>query len=214
MLRELLYLFLPYRSFLAPILALCAIVVPVWLALRIYRHRTRRLAPLWPRELLLLISVLYLSALAAVTLSPNRSSRLLAAGTGGIEVRPRLASLICSSPNLPAGSTAHAFCVHNARGNVMLFFPLGILLPLVWPRLRFWRGLQIAIALSVCIELLQYLSSAWGSDRAADVNDVILNVVGAGAGLALMSLLRFRPGARPAVAMQYVPKRHLTDDLP
>ena len=196
MLRQLLYLFLPYRSFLAPIFALSAIVVPCWLAFRFYRHRTRRLAPSWLRELLLLISVLYLSALAAVTLSPNRSSRLLAAGTGGIEVRPKLASLICSAANLPIGSTAQAFCVHNARGNVMLFFPLGILLPLVWPRLRLWRGMQIAIALSVGIELLQYLSSAWGSYRAADVNDVILNVVGAGLGLALVFLLRTRPDTR------------------
>jgi glycopeptide antibiotics resistance protein len=81
----------------------------------------------------------------------------------------------------------------------MLFFPLGILLPLVWRRLRFWSGIQIAIALSVSIELLQYLSSAWGSYRAADVNDVILNVLGASLGLALVTLLRLRPGARPAV---------------
>ena len=197
MLRQLLYLFLPYRSFLAPIFALSAIVVPCWLAFRFYHHRTRGRALSWPRELLLLIFVLYLSALAAVTLSPNRSSRLLAAGTGGIDVRPKLASLICSSANLPAGSTAQAFCVHNARGNVMLFFPLGILLPLVWPRLRFWRGMQIVIALSCSIELLQYLSSAWGSYRAADVNDVILNVVGAGLGLALVVLLRARPDTRP-----------------
>ena len=214
MFRQLLYLFLPYRSFLAPILALSAIVVPCWLAFRFYRHRARGRVLSWARELLLLTFVLYLSAVVAVTLSPNRSTRLLAAGTGGIEVRPKLASLICSAASLPAGSTAHAFCVHNARGNLMLFFPLGILPPLVWPRLRFWRGMQIAIALSVCIEILQYLSSAWGSYRAADVNDVILNVAGAGAGLALMSLVRFRRGARPVVAMRYVPKRHLTDDLP
>jgi glycopeptide antibiotics resistance protein len=81
----------------------------------------------------------------------------------------------------------------------MLFFPLGILIPLVWRHLRFWRGTQIAIALSFGIELLQYLSSAWGSYRAADVNDVILNVLGASLGLALVSLLRLRQGTRPAV---------------
>lgn len=200
MLRQLLYLFLPYRSFVAPILLVSAIVVPCWVAFRLYRHRTRGYALSLPRELVLLAFVLYLAALASVTLSPNRSSRLLAAGAGGIEVRPRLASLICTSASLPTGSTAEAFCVHNARGNVMLFFPLGILLPLAWPRLRFWRGMAIAVALSCSIELLQYLSSAWGSYRAADVNDVILNVVGAGLGLAFVSLVRFRPGGRPAVA--------------
>jgi glycopeptide antibiotics resistance protein len=80
----------------------------------------------------------------------------------------------------------------------MLFFPLGILLPLVWRRLRFWRGLQIAIALSSSIELVQYLSRTW-INRTADVNDVILNVLGAGLGLALVFLLRLRRGTRPAV---------------
>jgi glycopeptide antibiotics resistance protein len=80
----------------------------------------------------------------------------------------------------------------------MLFFPLGILIPLVWRRLRFWRGIQIAIALSSSIELVQYLSRAW-SNRSADVNDVVLNVLGASLGLVLVSLLRLRRGTGPAV---------------
>jgi glycopeptide antibiotics resistance protein len=200
MLRQLIYPFLPYRSFVFPILVLSSIVVPCWLVFRLYRHRTRGHPLSFPREILLLTFVVYLSGLAAVTLAPNRSSRLLAEGRGGIELRPNLASLTCSSASLPGGSTAQAFCVHNARGNVMLFFPLGILLPLVWGHLRFWRGIQVAIALSVSIELVQYLSSAWGSYRSADVNDVILNVVGACLGLALVSLLRLPQGTRPAIA--------------
>jgi glycopeptide antibiotics resistance protein len=75
----------------------------------------------------------------------------------------------------------------------MLFFPLGILIPLVWRRLRFWRGIQIAIALSSSIELVQYFSRTW-INRTADVNDVILNVLGASLGLALVFLLRLRRG--------------------
>ena len=200
MLRHLIYPFLPYRSFVFPILVLSSIVVPCWLVFRLYRHRTGGHPLSFPREILLLTFVVYLSALAAVTLSPNRSSRLRAEGTGGMELRPSLASLTCSSTFLPRGSSARAFCLHNARGNVMLFFPLGILIPLVWRHLRFWRGIQIAIALSFSIELLQYLSSAWGSYRSADVNDVILNVLGACLGLALVSLLRLRQGTPPAVA--------------
>lgn len=200
MLRQLLYQFLPYRSFAFPILVLSSIVVPCWLIFRLYRHRTRGHALSFRGEVLLLSVVLYLCVVAAATLTPNRSSRLLSEGRGGIELRPRLASLTCTSPHLPRGSTARAFCVHNAKGNVMLFFPLGILIPLVWTHLRFWKGIQIAIALSVSIELAQYFSSAWGSYRAADVNDVILNVVGAGLGLALMFLLRLRQSTRPAVA--------------
>ncbi len=197
MLRHLAYPFLVYRSIAYPFLVLSLIAVPCWLVFRLYRHRTRGQPLSFRREILLLTVVLYVAGLAAATLTPNRSSRMLAAGRGGIELHPDLAALTCSSPNLPTGSSARAFCVRNARGNVMLFFPLGILLPLLWRRLRFWRGIQIAIALSCSIELIQYLSSAWGSYRAADVNDVLLNTLGACLGLVLMLLLRLRQGTRP-----------------
>ncbi len=64
---------------------------------------------------------------------------------------------------------------------------------------RFWSGIQIAIAVSCSIELLQYFSRAWGSYRLPDINDLILNGLGAGLGLALVFLLRLRRGTRPAV---------------
>ena len=200
MLRELYYMLLPYRSLFFPFLVLCAIAVPCWLVFRLYRRRTPAHRVSFGREVLLLTVVVYLVGLANATLTPNRSDRLRAVGRGGIDLRPNLASLTCSSPSLPKGSTAQSFCVHNARGNAALFFPLGILIPLVWRRLRFWRAMLIATALSVSIELVQYFSSAWGSYRAADVNDVILNVSGAVLGLALVFLLRWRPRPRPAVA--------------
>jgi glycopeptide antibiotics resistance protein len=75
----------------------------------------------------------------------------------------------------------------------VLFVPLGLLLPLVGRRLRFWTALQIAAAVSIGIEVAQYLSRPW-SNRLADVNDVILNVLGACLGLLIVTLLRIRPG--------------------
>jgi glycopeptide antibiotics resistance protein len=198
MFRHLLYPFLPYRSFFFPFLVLSAIAVPSWLIFRLYRLRTPGHRLSFRREILLLTFVVYLSGLATATLIPNHNSRSAAEAAMGIDLRPNLASLTCSSATLPRGSTARAFCVHNAKGNVMLFFPLGILIPLVWGRLRFWRGIQIAIAISVSIELVQYLSRAW-SNRNADVNDVILNVLGAGLGLAIVFLLRLLRSTRPAV---------------
>jgi glycopeptide antibiotics resistance protein len=191
MLRQLIYPFLPYRSFAVPILVMSSIVVPCWLVFRLYRHRTGGHSVSFQREILLLTFVVYLSGLAVATLIPNHNSRAAAEAAVGIDLHPNLASLTCSSATLPRGSTARAFCVHNARGNVMLFFPLGLLIPLVWRRLRFWRGIQIALALSIGIELVQFLSRAW-SNRSADVNDVILNGVGASLGLGLVFLLRVR----------------------
>jgi glycopeptide antibiotics resistance protein len=198
MMRLFVYPFLPYRSYFVPFLVLSALAVPCWLVFRLYRLRTSGHGLSFPREILLLIFVVYLAGLATATLIPNHNSRSAAKAAMGIDLRPNLASLTCSSATLPRGSTAQAFCVHNARGNVMLFFPLGILMPLVWKRLRFWSGIQIAIAVSVAIELVQYLSTGW-SNRNADVNDVVLNVLGASLGLAIVFLLRLLRGTGPAV---------------
>src|SRR5256714_4553409 len=178
MIPRFLFPFLPYRSYAFPFLVLSAIAVPCWLVFRLYRLRTHGHRLSFRHEILLLTFVVYLSGLATATLIPNHNSALAAKAAVGIDLHPNLASLTCSAASLPRGSTARAFCVHNARGNVMLFFPLGILMPLVWRRLRFWSGIQIAVALSFSIELGQYLLRAW-SNRTADVNDIILNVVGA-----------------------------------
>ena len=199
MLRQLLHLFLAYGSFVSPILDLTLVVVPGWSVLRLYRHRSRGHPLSFQREALLLIFVVYLSGLAAVTLSRNQNRLPAEAATAEVELRPDLASLTCSSASLPTGSSARSFCVRNARGNVMLFFPLGILIPRVWKRVRFRRGIQIAIALSISIEVIQHISRAFGSHRSPDVNDVILNGLGAGLGLVLVSLLRLRRDTRSAV---------------
>ena len=190
------YPLLVYRSLLVPFLVVSAIAVPCWVVIRLYRRRTSGHRPSLRRELLLVIFVVYLSGLASATLANNRPSRAVAESMAGVQLRPDPASLTCSSTMLPRGSTAQSFCARNAGGNVALFVPLGILLLLVWRRLRFWSGLLTATAFSVGIEVLQLVSRAWGSHRLADINDVILNVLGAALGLALMSTLRTLRRAR------------------
>ena len=188
MIPKFLYPFLAYRSLLLPFLVVSAITVPCWLVFRLYRLRTSGQLLSFRREILLLTFVVYLSGLAAVTLISNNASSVRPETTAGINPLS-VASLTCSSASLPKGSTARAFCVRNARGNFMLFFPLGVLIPLVWTRLRFWKSVLIVIAVSSSIELVQYLSRTW-INRSADANDVVLNVLGAVLGLLLVSSLR------------------------
>jgi len=186
MLRNLLYPFLLYRSVLHPTLILSLFVVPCWLVLRFYLVRTSGHHLSFGREFLLLTFVVYLCGLAAATLNPNDRARMRTPAMSGLELRPKVATLACTSPNLKKNSNARFFCMYNAKGNVLLFFPLGILLPLVGRRLRFRHAILIAIAASVGIETLQYVSRVWGSYRLADVNDVILNTLGACIGLAVV----------------------------
>jgi glycopeptide antibiotics resistance protein len=65
-------------------------------------------------------------------------------------------------------------------GNVLLFAPLGFLLPLLWPRVnRLWQVLALGAGTSLGVELAQI---AMPGIHRADVNDVLLNTVGVGFG--------------------------------
>lgn len=189
MIPKFLYPLLAYRSLFAPFLIACAIAVPCWFAVRWYRRRTMGIKAPLSREILLLAFVVYCSGLVVATLLPNHNSRRAAEAALGVDLRPNLASLTCRAPALREGSWGRSFCVRNARGNLLLFLPLGFLLPLVWPRLRLRTVIPVAVAISVSIEVIQYLSRAW-SNRSTDVNDIILNTAGASLGLLLAATLR------------------------
>lgn len=196
---RILYPLLRYRGAVEqlgpPFLVLCAITLPCWAIYRWYRLRKSGHDLSLGRELLLLTFVIYLLGLGSLTLAPAHASRARQAQlraepeTAGIELQPNLASLTCSGANRPGVSHNRSFCMDNAVGNVLLFFPLGVLLPLVFRRVRFWSGLGIAIMLSSSIEIAQYFTRAWGSNRSSDINDVILNSAGACFGLVVVSLV-------------------------
>ncbi len=89
----------------------------------------------------------------------------------------------------------------NILGNLLLFVPVGVLLPACLPWLR--RAVPLALAAaagSVLIEITQY---ALVPGRASDVNDVLLNTAGALAGLAALRAVHGRhdraatPARRP-----------------
>lgn len=68
------------------------------------------------------------------------------------------------------------FALRNLVGNVLLFIPLGVFLPAIWRKQRrWWTCLLTVIVLITCVELTQ-LFTTLGS---ADVDDVILNSLGA-----------------------------------
>lgn len=62
----------------------------------------------------------------------------------------------------------------NLIGNVVMFIPLGLLLPLLWQKARrLWKMFLIGLGSSCFIEFVQLFI-----DRSVDVDDVILNVSG------------------------------------
>lgn len=83
----------------------------------------------------------------------------------------------------------------NSLLNVLLFVPLGFLLPVLWKRFRsfLWTGL-FGLSFSLSIELLQLLTL-----RATDINDLMTNTTGTILGWLLGRLvLRLFPSIRPS----------------
>jgi glycopeptide antibiotics resistance protein len=131
-------------------------------------------------------AVLYAAVLAVVTLAPIRWRADLARYRHNW--RPQLVPIWNLVVNLRDGDRALA-TLAGAAGNVALFLPLGFLLPLLAPRLdRLWRTVGTGLALSAAIELSQV---AFPGVRRADVNDVLLNTLGAAVGF-----LAYRLAAR------------------
>ena len=86
--------------------------------------------------------------------------------------------------------------------NVVMFMPLGVLVPMLWPRTDSWRRIALlGLGASTVIELTQLL--LWvtlGSRRTVDINDLIANTLGALLGLLVLRRMASRrptPGCSP-----------------
>ncbi len=64
--------------------------------------------------------------------------------------------------------------VANMLGNLLLFFPMGVLLPNFTPKVRGGKFIVLGVGMIVAVELIQYFSTL----GALDIDDVILNSVG------------------------------------
>jgi glycopeptide antibiotics resistance protein len=138
--------------------------------------------------------IAYAVVLVAITLLPIRWDpwRVHYAND---DYRPQLAPLRGSGTN-PFESSHPVHMLSEQVGNVVLFAPFGLLLPLLWPQLNRVRGVMVLGAgTSVGIELAQI---AMPGIHHADVNDVLLNVLGVGLGWLTLRL------ARPAAAYRHV----------
>lgn len=91
------------------------------------------------------------------------------------------------------------FWVGQLIGNLLLLLPVGLLGPIAFPAINGWgRILIVAVVLSAAIELAQLQIP----NRSADVDDMLVNVLGAVIGYALFRILRLG-----SVRQEPVPER-------
>ena len=122
--------------------------------------------------------VVYLVVLAVLTLRPVGADV-------DSNVRLNLKPFATILPALRHGPGSFVF--GSLIGNLLAFMPLGLLLPVAFRRLPWPLVIVAGAALSAAIETTQYaLSINLGHGyRAADIDDVIVNVCGTIVGLAL-----------------------------
>ncbi|MEO5589476.1 MAG: VanZ family protein [Gemmatimonadaceae bacterium] len=145
---------------------------------------TWRLRVFLKSRIAVILFVVWLIVVAAVTLTPLPYS--MSEPHYGLNLTPVVNSIRCFSP-VPGQPSTMPFCVRTLLGNVLMFVPLGLLLPLVWRRHATLAGIVgVSFAASVLIELVQFAERSIGVGRWTDVDDVLLNVLGAVIGFSLL----------------------------
>jgi glycopeptide antibiotics resistance protein len=145
--------------------------------------RPGRGRPLVPAWLAWTAAAGYAAVLVLVTLAPVRLRSDF--GRYRNNWKPQLVPLWNLVVNLRDGDRVMA-TLAGAAGNVALFLPFGLLLPLLAPRMdRCWRTVGAGFATSAAIELTQL---AFPGLRRPDVNDVLMNTLGAALGFAAYRL--------------------------
>lgn len=142
------------------------------------------------------VAVAYVAFVLAVTLLPIEWSRELSRWPGNrraqlVPVAPIVSRLLTDQHPLTT--------IAEVGGNVLMFLPIGCLLPLVVRWLDGGRRVVlVACCTSVAIELYQLRMPGI---RRADVNDVLANTLGAALGWLLLGLVeRWRAGTgRPTL---------------
>lgn len=143
---------------------------------------TAKLVAMRISRLAFVLLIAYLIVLAFLTLRPVGAD-------AESNVRVNLKPFATILPALRRGPGTFAFA--NLVGNLLAFVPLGALLPLAFRRLRWPLVILAGVALSTTIEVTQYaISNNLGHGyRAADIDDVIVNVAGTVVGLALYGVV-------------------------
>ncbi|QAA32462.1 VanZ family protein [Clostridium manihotivorum] len=133
------------------------------------------------REFLIILLSIYIITVISVTLLPFRSWGAHSPEANLIPVFNTLKDM----SNIPQNMKVFMikFWLVNILVNLLLLTPLAIIVPLVFKRFRSSKAtVLLGFIVTLSIEVLQYLSAFIGSARSFDIDDIILNTLGAAIG--------------------------------
>jgi glycopeptide antibiotics resistance protein len=178
------------------IIFLIAATLPFWIAARIiiYVSRKKRNEQAQIRtEFILTTFFVYLIFVAAITVIPTQMSSFRKPNFDDLNFIPVLNSIKCFLPDETAEPKMSVLCHQNIIGNIVLFVPLGILLPFALKRFPSLKRLCVfAFCFSLSIEVIQFFSRFLGNFRVVDIDDILLNTLGACMGFSILCLCQRR----------------------
>ena len=137
------------------------------------------------RILLILVLIIYLMLLSYFLFFASLPGRGgLPEGYAGINLVPFAEILRYVNKWSEVGM---AYAMLNIVGNIVCFIPMGIIFPLLFKRMeKLYRATVLGLAISICVETVQLVSGV----GVFDIDDIILNTVGAAAGYGIFAASR------------------------
>ena len=166
-----------------PVLLFWSFIVPAWILYRLVMamgNKRKVQDGGMKHELLLLLFVIYGTAVLAITIAPGSMHGINQPQGPKVNVIPFLNTYHNFKNTLadPSGE-ATIDSLENIIGNFFLFMPLGVLLPVIFSRINSAKQMAVIFLITaVSIELIQLVLRRFGTYRTADIDDVILNTTG------------------------------------
>lgn len=170
----------------------CFLAIAVWIFLRMLYLAARKRKPFMNvREALFNLFVAYMIVVASLTLLPVEiGQRQFPIGESYGNIIPIIGTLRDVERGMKVDGMSHfyfGFWLKNIGGNLLMLLPFGLLLPLQSrKRIRMGRTTLLACLLSLGIEGLQVMTLFIGDNyRVFDIDDILLNTLGAWVGALL-----------------------------
>ena len=162
------------QSFLQSMFLFCMLLSPIYFLVRFWVMRKKPVSVV--RESMMYIFFLYCVSIFSQTIIPHFN--LINGDVDFYFERSYVSSNFVPFETISlytkqlSGPLAH-IAFYNLAGNIVLFIPFGLLIPLLWRAFRSFLGmLVLAIFIPVFIEGTQYFIG-----RSVDIDDVILNAL-------------------------------------
>lgn len=180
-------------TYFVQVLPVSLLAAAIFAAVRFRLRMKRQLRADWYREGVLTVFACYLTGLLSLVWTPGNLWNYLwyyaFYGYPGTEIGRMFVFEYNFVPSVfrywSGELTGGSWTQFMALGNVLMFVPLGLLLPLVSRRIRWQNMAPVFLGCSLVIELVQPVFG-----RSFDVDDLIYNTVGGIIGFLLYALVR------------------------